>query len=66
MDGQWSAWGQWGKCDKECGESVRTRMRFCTEPAPSENGMQCPKQLTDWYQTEDCHLPACKGWSIAS
>ena len=66
MDGQWSAWGQWGKCDKECGESVRTRMRFCTEPAPSENGMQCPQQLTDWYQTEDCHLPACKGWSIAS
>ncbi|XP_070207990.1 IgGFc-binding protein-like [Littorina saxatilis] len=37
LDGSWTTWGDWGKCNGTCGEvtGVRYRYRNCTHPAYS-------------------------------
>ncbi|XP_010796115.1 properdin, partial [Notothenia coriiceps] len=69
VDGFWSGWSVWGECSSSCipeGQSaVRTRHRFCSNPAPSSSppGNSCSGEDTE---TSTCtHLPHCSvdgGW----
>jgi len=34
----WSQWSQWATC---CGGEQQSRMRTCTNPAPSNGGADC-------------------------
>jgi len=38
VDGMWSQWSQWATC---CGGTQQSRMRTCTNPAPSNGGADC-------------------------
>jgi hypothetical protein len=41
--GQWLTWGPWSKCTAECGkDDVIVRKRYCTIPAPENQGLACP------------------------
>uniref|UniRef100_A0A7M5WSN0 Uncharacterized protein n=1 Tax=Clytia hemisphaerica TaxID=252671 RepID=A0A7M5WSN0_9CNID len=40
-NGEWSAWTEWGPCDKSCGGGNKTRYRECHNPPPMGNGLQC-------------------------
>ena len=41
IDGGWSAWAEWGRCNRTCDGGIKERNRTCTEPAPQFNGQQC-------------------------
>ncbi|XP_053387285.1 coadhesin-like [Mercenaria mercenaria] len=56
FDGAWSAWTDWGSCTVTCGGGTRTRMRTCTNPAPSNGGAICPDQS---IENELCNGHAC-------
>jgi len=38
VDGMWTQWSQWAIC---CGGEQQSRMRTCTNPAPSNGGADC-------------------------
>ncbi|XP_063400323.1 A disintegrin and metalloproteinase with thrombospondin motifs adt-1-like isoform X2 [Mytilus trossulus] len=46
---QYTEWGQWGNCSKECngGLKYRTRSRSCTNPQPKFDGLECTGNTTD-------------------
>ncbi len=55
-----SAWVD-GECSQTCGENVfrpRTRNRTCTNPAPSNGGLDCLDILTERLNIS-CNLPNC-------
>jgi len=37
----WGPWGSWTGCSRTCGTGTKTRSRTCTNPAPSNDGLQC-------------------------
>lgn len=41
INGDWSAWGDWGACSRTCGAGTKQRVRACTNPAPSWGGKSC-------------------------
>ena len=44
VDGQWSTWGEWGRCrSHDCANepSSQLRSRLCNNPAPLHEGKQC-------------------------
>lgn len=55
VDGGWSGWGDWGKCDKSC---FKTRIRKCNRPTPSNNGRQCIGPPTERFR---CSFDECMG-----
>ncbi|KAK2164299.1 hypothetical protein LSH36_66g05030 [Paralvinella palmiformis] len=42
VNGGWSVWTTWSSCDVTCANGLRTRKRYCTNPAPKFGGLQCP------------------------
>jgi len=34
VEGTWTAWSMWGKCQKTCGPGIRSKKRFC-KPGPN-------------------------------
>lgn len=56
VNGGWSGWSNWSDCDKQCGDSVRTRTRTCTNPTPAYGGQPCSGTNTD---TVKCNTPLC-------
>lgn len=56
VNGQWSAWFAWSKCDVTCGTGTKTRHRNCSEPQPSGGGHFCVGQELD---TDTCTLELC-------
>ncbi|KAL4230559.1 Thrombospondin type 1 repeat-containing protein [Mactra antiquata] len=41
VDGNWAPWSVWTQCSESCGTGVRTRQRFCDNPAPLFGGAVC-------------------------
>ncbi|KAM9208065.1 LOW QUALITY PROTEIN: SCO-spondin-like [Leptosomus discolor] len=42
VDGAWSPWGPWSRCDRTCGGGRSVRSRSCTRPPPKNGGQPCP------------------------
>lgn len=56
IDGHWADWGEWSACGATCGESLQTRRRTCSNPAPSGGGIECFGSDT---ATKVCSLRSC-------
>ncbi|XP_038079260.1 A disintegrin and metalloproteinase with thrombospondin motifs 15-like [Patiria miniata] len=62
VDGQWSSWGgqfgsaEFGPCSRSCGGGVRSRMRYCDNPPPSNGGRGCEGSNTEYMvcETQPC------------
>ena len=57
VDGNWATWGHWGGCDEDCGGGSRSRIRECSNPAPSNGGSYC---IGRPYQDDDCNDHDCR------
>ncbi|XP_071164274.1 uncharacterized protein [Mytilus edulis] len=56
IDGEWSAWGAWGSCSVSCGGGLYSRTRGCSDPAPSNGGLDCSGDSSDY---SSCNSAAC-------
>ncbi|XP_052809330.1 coadhesin-like [Mya arenaria] len=63
IDGSWSVWGSWGRCDVTCGNGTKSRVRSCNNPAPAHGGDDCQgaKEQTSTCVVNPC--PVNGGWS---
>ena len=59
INGGYSAWSQWGACDKKCGSGFQHRKRQCTNPKPSGNGKDC-SSIGAAAQKKACKLKDCE------
>ncbi|XP_060585941.1 hemicentin-1-like isoform X2 [Ruditapes philippinarum] len=63
VDGKWADWSHWSECDVTCGNGKHSRVRTCTNPAPSNQGLECTGNKVD---DKPCTRPSCPvhgGWS---
>ncbi|CAF98845.1 unnamed protein product, partial [Tetraodon nigroviridis] len=51
VDGGWSRWSPWSRCDKRCGGGRSIRTRSCSSPPPKNGGKKC--------QGEKNHVKPC-------
>ena len=63
VDGDWSPWSFWSKCDADCGTGKMQRKRRCDSPAPIHGGLICSGASV--YNDADveiipCFLKECK------
>ena len=56
VNGGWSKWSVFGKCDKTCGGGIQTRARSCTNPVPANYGKDCKGPMTD---SQACNTGGC-------
>ena len=62
VNGDFTAWSNWGSCSKTCGSGIRTRSRSCTNPTPAGAGKNCAEQgFGDEAEVEVCNTEACPG-----
>ena len=59
MDGGWTAWFDWGDCNKLCDGGNRTRTRECGNPAPESGGLLCLDETDSVRKMEDIEQEAC-------
>ncbi|CAH1780949.1 unnamed protein product [Owenia fusiformis] len=66
IDGGWSYWKPWSDCSTTCGGGVRSRVRTCTGPEPSGEGLICSgssrqtEACSNW-ECPDCNRPCPDG-----
>ncbi|KAH3748338.1 hypothetical protein DPMN_182779, partial [Dreissena polymorpha] len=41
VDGNWAYWSIWSNCSGTCENGIHTRTRTCTNPTPSNGGLNC-------------------------
>ncbi|VUZ55036.1 unnamed protein product [Hymenolepis diminuta] len=58
VNGEWSNWSSWSACVGRCGVGIQSRVRTCTEPAPSYGGHLCRGSAKD---SRTCSLPYTDG-----
>ncbi|KAL4237776.1 hypothetical protein ACF0H5_002488 [Mactra antiquata] len=51
VDGQWNTWSEWTQCAVTCDKGTISRHRACTNPAPSNGGLNC---YGDASEVEEC------------
>ena len=59
VDGNWNSWGEWGDCSVTCGDGVKTRIRTCTNPPPTDGGKECVGDSSS--ETSACSKTNCPG-----
>ena len=52
----WSEWGGWGECSRSCSGGYQSRTRTCSNPEPTEYGIICPGNDTEYRR---CNTEAC-------
>jgi len=62
VHGGWTEWSPWSACSQSCGMTVKTRVRFCENPAPAHGGRVCvgsDRNEMPCYQNPPCpsHSP---------
>ena len=63
VHGGWSAWSDWGECNRPCGGGIQQRNRTCTNPTPHYDGREC---VGDKFQIIACGLSSCPGTNVLS
>ncbi|XP_060553146.1 A disintegrin and metalloproteinase with thrombospondin motifs adt-2-like isoform X1 [Ruditapes philippinarum] len=64
VDGMWSDWTAWSTCDVTCDIGTQSRTRTCTNPPPSNGGLNCTGHARD---IKSCHKQLCPvhgGWTL--
>nr|XP_023660300.1 SCO-spondin [Paramormyrops kingsleyae] len=56
VDGSWSRWSPWSRCDSLCGGGRSIRTRSCTSPPPKNGGRSCKG---DRNQVKPCNTKPC-------
>ncbi|XP_018916719.2 semaphorin 5c [Bemisia tabaci] len=57
VHGEWTPWSAWSACSQTCGMAIKTRRRYCGNPAPAFGGRVCVGPDT---QELYCHTnPPC-------
>ncbi|ROI48994.1 SCO-spondin [Anabarilius grahami] len=71
VDGGWSRWSPWSRCDKACGGGRSIRTRSCSSPPPKNGGRKCTGEKnqvdggwTPWSVWSDCPVTCGKGKQI--
>ncbi|CAB3997792.1 Zinc metallo ase nas-6 [Paramuricea clavata] len=41
IDGGWTAWSSWTRCNRVCGGGYQVQRRYCTNPVPKNYGKPC-------------------------
>ncbi|XP_072234960.1 SCO-spondin [Leuresthes tenuis] len=56
VDGGWSRWSPWSRCDKHCGGGRSIRTRSCSSPPPKNGGRKCEGEKN---QVKPCNTKPC-------
>ncbi|RXN17958.1 SCO-spondin [Labeo rohita] len=56
VDGGWSRWSSWSRCDKACGGGRSIRTRSCSSPPPKNGGRKCTGEKN---QVKPCNTKPC-------
>jgi len=64
VDGDWSVWSSWSACDVTCDVGRMSRMRTCSNPAPSSGGQDCVGSSTETAQCQQISCPCILFWGI--
>ncbi|XP_060563934.1 thrombospondin-1-like [Ruditapes philippinarum] len=56
VDGMWSDWTAWSACDVTCDNGTQSRTRTCSNPPPSNGGLNCTGHTRDY---KSCHKQLC-------
>uniref|UniRef100_A0A8D2ZR28 SCO-spondin n=1 Tax=Scophthalmus maximus TaxID=52904 RepID=A0A8D2ZR28_SCOMX len=56
VDGGWSRWSPWSRCDKRCGGGRSIRTRSCSSPPPKNGGKKC---VGEKNQVKPCNTKPC-------
>lgn len=62
VDGGWSRWSPWSRCDKRCGGGRSIRTRSCSSPPPKNGGKKCEGEKN---QVKPCNTKPCGELDIA-
>ncbi|XP_052240654.1 coadhesin-like [Dreissena polymorpha] len=69
VDGNWAEWSSWSTCSVTCDNGTNTRTRTCSNPSPSNGGLNCNGSAID---SKVCTMQLCPvhgnwtGWSAWS
>uniref|UniRef100_A0A8C7WLU6 SCO-spondin n=1 Tax=Oryzias sinensis TaxID=183150 RepID=A0A8C7WLU6_9TELE len=58
VNGGWSRWSPWSRCDKLCGGGRSIRTRSCSSPPPKNGGQKCEGEKN---QIKPCNTKPCEG-----
>lgn len=59
VDGDFTPWTSWSSCPDACGRTaLRSRERYCTNPAPANGGRNCEGPR---FQLKLCKIKQCAG-----
>lgn len=56
VDGGWSRWSPWSRCNKRCGGGRSIRTRSCSSPPPKNGGKKC---VGEKNQVKPCNTKPC-------
>ncbi|XP_076472736.1 SCO-spondin-like isoform X3 [Babylonia areolata] len=56
IDGNWGSWGPYEPCSVTCGTGIKTRYRWCNNPAPGIGGSPCAGSSTE---RSECTVGSC-------
>ncbi|KAK5602651.1 hypothetical protein CRENBAI_005750 [Crenichthys baileyi] len=56
VDGGWSRWSPWSRCDQHCGGGRSIRTRSCSSPPPKNGGQKC---VGEKNQVKPCNTKPC-------
>ena len=58
VHGNWSEFGLWMPCSKNCGNGTARRFRFCNNPEPAHGGDNCNGTN---FEDKDCYSDCSEG-----
>ncbi|MGH0153391.1 UNVERIFIED_CONTAM: hypothetical protein FKN15_041924 [Acipenser sinensis] len=58
VNGSWSRWSPWSRCDRKCGGGKSIRTRSCSSPPPKNGGNSCEGEKN---QVKICNSKPCDG-----
>ena len=57
IDGGFSEWGAWTACSTNCGDGVKHRYIFCSDPYPMYGGASCEGDMVEQMSCNDGSCP---------